>query len=77
MLSPWVVGKRHYPVARAVRETLAQYEDLKDLIALHGMEKRLREDQRTVNWARRLERFLTQPFSVIEQLNGRAARLVL
>ena len=76
MLSPRVVGERHYRVARAVRETLAQYEDLKDIIAMLGMEELSREDQRTVNRARRLERFLTQPFAVTEQFTGRTARAV-
>ncbi len=76
MLSPRFVGKRHYRVGRAVRETLAQYEDLKDIIAMLGMEELSREDQRTVNRARRLERFLTQPFAVTEQFTGRTARSV-
>jgi len=76
MLSPRVVGERHYRVAREVRETLAEYEDLKDIIAMLGMEELSREDQRVVNRARRLERFLTQPFTVTEQFTGRVARAV-
>ncbi|NBB87550.1 MAG: F0F1 ATP synthase subunit beta, partial [Bacteroidetes bacterium] len=56
--------------------TLAQYEDLKDIIAMLGMEELSREDQQTVNRARRLERFLTQPFAVTEQFTGREARAV-
>jgi F-type H+-transporting ATPase subunit beta len=76
MLSPRVVGERHYRVARAVRETLSQYEDLKDIIAMLGMEELSREDQQTVNRARRLERFLTQPFAVTEAFTGREARAV-
>ena len=76
MLSPRVVGERHYRVARAVRETLSQYEDLKDIIAMLGMEELSREDQQTVNRARRLERFLTQPFAVTEAFTGREAQAV-
>jgi F-type H+-transporting ATPase subunit beta len=76
MLSPRIVGQRHYRVARAVRETLAAYEELKDIIAMLGMEELSRDDQQTVNRARRLERFLTQPFAVTEQFTGQAARAV-
>jgi F-type H+-transporting ATPase subunit beta len=78
MLSPRIAGERHYRVARAVRETLAQYEDLKDIIAMLGMEELSRNDQRTVHRARRLERFLTQPFVVTEpftNLEGRSVSL--
>ena len=73
MLSPRVVGKRHYRVARSVRETLAAYEELKDIIAMLGLEELSRADQRTVNRARRLERFLTQPFAVTTTFTGPAA----
>ena len=76
MLTPHIVGERHYRVARTVRETLAEYEDLKDIIAMLGMEELSRPDQRTVNRARRLERFLTQPFAVTEQFTGRTAEAV-
>jgi F-type H+-transporting ATPase subunit beta len=76
MLSPRGVGDRHYRVAREVRETLAEYEELKDIIAMLGMEELSRDDQRTVRRARRLERFLTQPFAVTEQFTGRQARAV-
>jgi F-type H+-transporting ATPase subunit beta len=64
MLTPHVVGERHYRVAREVRETLASYEELKDIIAMLGMDELSREDQKVVARARRLERFLTQPFAV-------------
>jgi F-type H+-transporting ATPase subunit beta len=70
MLVPHVVGERHYRVARAVQEALAGYEDLKDIIAMLGMEELSRNDQRTVNRARRLERYLTQPFHTTEQFTG-------
>lgn len=76
MLTPVRVGKRHYRVAREVRETLAAYEELKDIIAMLGMEELSREDQMIVNRARRLERFLTQPFYVTEQFTGYPGKLV-
>ena len=76
MLTPTVVGKRHYRVAQAVRGTLAEYEDLKDIISMLGMEELSREDRATVSKARRLERFLTQPFFTTEQFTGHNGRLV-
>jgi F-type H+-transporting ATPase subunit beta len=76
MLAPPVVGERHYNLARQVRETLASYEELQDVIAMLGMEELSQEDQRTVNRARRLQRFLTQPFSVTEQFTGHDGRVV-
>jgi F-type H+/Na+-transporting ATPase subunit beta len=76
MLAPPIVGDRHYRVARRVRETLAGYEDLQDVIAMLGMEELSQQDQRTVNRARRLLRFLTQPFFVTEQFTGHEGRLV-
>ncbi len=76
MLLPQVVGERHYRVARDVRSTLAGYEELKDIIAMLGLEELSREDRRTVNRARRLERFLTQPFFTTEQFTGYEGRTV-
>jgi F-type H+-transporting ATPase subunit beta len=76
MLTPTVVGERHYRVAQAVRSTLAEYEDLKDIISMLGMEELSRDDRATVSKARRLERFLTQPFFTTEQFTGKAGRLV-
>ena len=76
MLSPQIVGERHYRVARAVRNTLAEYEGLKDIIAMLGMEELSAEDKRTVNRARRLERFLTQPFFVTEEFTGNEGKMV-
>ena len=70
------VGKRHYSIARAVRQTLASYEDLKDIIAMLGLEELSIADRRTVARARRLERFLTQPFFTTEHFTGKAGRLV-
>jgi F-type H+/Na+-transporting ATPase subunit beta len=76
MLVPHVVGERHYRIAREVRRTLANYEELKDIIAMLGLEELSREDRRTVNRARRLERFLTQPFVTTEQFTGMEGRIV-
>ncbi len=76
MLMPHIVGRRHYNIARAIRETLAGYEELKDVIAMLGLEELSREDRRTVNRARRLERYLTQPFYTTEQFTGHAGRMV-
>ncbi|SER57312.1 F-type H+-transporting ATPase subunit beta [Nitrosomonas sp. Nm51] len=76
MLTPTVVGKRHYRTAQRVRSTLAEYEDLKDIIAMLGIEELSREDRMTVNKARRLERFLTQPFYATEQFTGQAGKRV-
>ena len=76
MLSPIVVGERHDRVARDVRRTLAQYEELKDIIAMLGLEELSREDRRIVNRARRLERFLTQPFQTTGQFTGHEGRIV-
>ncbi len=76
MLTPPLVGERHYRVARSVRETLAAYEELKDVIAMLGLEELSREDQRRVHRARRLERFLTQPFFTTGQFTGREGKMV-
>lgn len=67
MAAPTVIGERHYNIAQNIRQTLAQYEELKDIIAMLGQEQLSREDQKTVNRSRRLERFLTQPFYTTEQ----------
>ncbi len=76
MLAPRVVGRRHYDVAREARRTLAAYEDLKDIISMLGLEELSREDRKIVERARRLERFLTQPFFTTEAFTGMEGRLV-
>lgn len=76
MLTPGVVGQRHYDIARAVRRTLADYEDLRDIIAMLGLEELSAADRATVARARRLERFLTQPFFTTEAFTGAKGRLV-
>ena len=76
MVTPPVVGQRHYRVAQEVRKTLEGYEELKDIVAMLGLEELSQDDRRTVHRARRLERFLTQPFFVTGQFSGKAGRLV-
>jgi F-type H+-transporting ATPase subunit beta len=76
LLSPQVVGARHYRIAQEIRRTLAGYEELKDIIAMLGLEELSQDDRRTVYRARRLERFLTQPFFVTEQFTNQPGRLV-
>ncbi len=76
MLTPTAVGERHYTIAREIRRTLAEYEGLKDIIAMLGMEELSEDDKLVVNRARRLERFLTQPFFVTEQFTGQEGRAV-
>jgi F-type H+-transporting ATPase subunit beta len=76
MLAPSIVGERHYRIAKQVRETLAHYDELRDIIAMLGQEELSTEDQAVVNRARRLERFLTQPFEVTRRFTGIEGRLV-
>jgi F-type H+-transporting ATPase subunit beta len=76
MLNARIVGHRHYNTAREVKRTLATYEELKDIIAMLGIEEISREDRKTVYRARRLERFLTQPFFTTQQFTGLEGRLV-
>lgn len=76
MLSPLLVGERHYRIALEIRKTLAEYEELKDIIAMLGLEELSREDQKKVNRARRLERFLTQPFFTTEQFTGMEGKIL-
>lgn len=76
MLSPQIVGTRHYRIAQDIRKNLAEYEELKDIIAMLGLEELSQDDRNTVFRARRLERFLTQPFYVTEQFTGLEGKLV-
>jgi len=76
MATPGIVGERHYQLAQEIRRTFAQYEDLKDIIAMLGMEQLSPEDRKAVGRARRLERFLTQPFFATEQFSGIKGKLV-
>jgi F-type H+-transporting ATPase subunit beta len=70
MATPRIVGERHYRLAQQIRKTLANYEQLKDIIAMLGMEQLSPDDRAVVGRARRLERFLTQPFFATEQFSG-------
>ncbi|MBF8437393.1 F0F1 ATP synthase subunit beta [Halanaerobiaceae bacterium Z-7014] len=70
ILEPRIIGQEHYDVARQVQEILQQYNDLQDIIAILGMEELSEEDKVVVNRARRLERFLSQPFFVAEQFTN-------
>ncbi|MBC7700514.1 F0F1 ATP synthase subunit beta [Aquabacterium sp.] len=76
MATPGIVGERHYALAQEIRRTLAQYAQLKDIIAMLGLEQLSPQDRSVVTRARRLERFLTQPFFTTEQFTGHAGKLV-
>lgn len=76
MLVPHIVGERHYRVAQEMRKTLADYEELKDIIAMLGLEELSSDDRSTVRRARQLERFLTQPFFTTEQFTSYTGKLV-
>lgn len=76
MLNAAIVGAHHYRIARDVRHALAEYEELKDIIAMLGLEELSEKDRRTVQRARRLERFLTQPFFTTEAFTGRSGAQV-
>ncbi|MEX2605946.1 MAG: F0F1 ATP synthase subunit beta [Kiritimatiellia bacterium] len=70
ILAPEVIGDEHYAVARGVQEILQKYKELQDIIAILGMEELSEEDRLTVNRARKVQRFLSQPFHVAEQFTG-------
>jgi F-type H+-transporting ATPase subunit beta len=76
MAMPSIVGERHYSVAREIRRTFGQYAELKDIIAMLGLEQLSPDDRKVVFRARRLERFLTQPFFATEQFTGIKGKLV-
>lgn len=76
LLSPRIVGEEHYAVARQVQEVLQHYKDLQDIIAILGLDELSDEDRVTVNRARRIQRFLSQPFFVAENFTGMPGRFV-
>ncbi len=76
ILSPEVVGKEHYETARAVQSILQRYKELQDIIAIMGMDELSEEDKMTVNRARKVQRFLSQPFHVAEQFTGYQGKYV-
>jgi len=76
ILSPDVVGQEHYQTARDVQQMLQRYKELQDIIAIMGMDELSDEDKLTVNRARKVQRFLSQPFSVAEQFTGMEGKYV-
>jgi F-type H+/Na+-transporting ATPase subunit beta len=76
LLSPQIVGQEHYEVAMQVKSTLARYEDLQDVIAILGMDELSETDQKTVLRARRIQRFLSQPFFSAEEFTGDSGSFV-
>jgi len=76
ILDPLVVGQEHYGVAREVQETLQRYKDLQDIIAILGMDELSEEDKLTVARARKIQRFLSQPFEVAKQFTGNPGKYV-
>ncbi len=76
ILDPHVVGEEHYRVARMVQTVLQRYKDLQDIIAILGMDELSEDDRLTVSRARKLQRFLSQPFTVAEQFTGLKGRFV-
>ncbi len=76
ILDPSIVGEKHYQVARAVQKVLQRYKDLQDIIAILGMEELTDEDKLTVLRARKIQKFLSQPFFVAEQFTGKPGKYV-
>jgi F-type H+-transporting ATPase subunit beta len=76
ILSPEIVGREHYDTAQQVKELLQRYQELLDIIAILGMDELSEEDKLVVHRARRVQRFLSQPFHVAEQFTGRPGALV-
>ena len=76
ILTPEVVGRDHYETARAVQQILQRYKELQDIIAIMGMDELSEEDKRIVNRARKVQRFLSQPFEVAEQFTGYQGKYV-
>ena len=76
ILSPDIVGTEHYETARAVQRVLQRYKELQDIIAIMGMDELSEEDKLTVSRARKVQRFLSQSFSVAEQFTGMAGQYV-
>lgn len=76
ILDPRIVGEEHYNTARKVQEMLQRYKELQDIIAILGMDELSEEDKETVNRARKVQKFLSQPFFVAEQFSGIPGRYV-
>jgi F-type H+-transporting ATPase subunit beta len=76
VLEPRIVGQEHYDTARAVQSTLQKYKSLQDIIAILGMDELSEEDKLTVSRARKIQRFLSQPFHVAEVFTGIPGKFV-
>ena len=76
ILDPQIVGERHYQVARRVQQVLQRYKELQDIIAILGMDELSDDDKLTVARARKVQRFLSQPFHVAEQFTGSPGKYV-
>jgi F-type H+-transporting ATPase subunit beta len=76
ILDPQIVGERHYKVARGVQRVLQRYKDLQDIIAILGMDELSEDDKKTVTRARKVQKFLSQPFHVAEVFTGNAGKYV-
>ena len=76
ILAPEIVGEEHYRVARRVQEILQKYKEIQDIIAILGMEELSEEDKLTVSRARKIQRFLSQPFHVAEKFTGNKGKYV-
>ena len=76
MLQPWIVGEEHYTCAQNVKETLQRYKELQDIIAILGLDELSEEDRQVVARARKIERFLSQPFFVAEVFTGSPGKYV-
>jgi F-type H+/Na+-transporting ATPase subunit beta len=76
MLQPWIVGEAHYDCAQNVKETLQRYKELQDIIAILGLDELSEEDRQVVARARKIERFLSQPFFVAEVFTGSPGKYV-
>jgi F-type H+-transporting ATPase subunit beta len=76
MLQPWIVGDQHYQCAQNVKQTLQRYKELQDIIAILGLDELSEEDRLIVARARKIERFLSQPFFVAEVFTGSPGKYV-
>jgi F-type H+-transporting ATPase subunit beta len=76
MLQPWILGDDHYDTAQGVKQTLQRYKELQDIIAILGLDELSEEDRLTVARARKVERFLSQPFFVAEVFTGSPGKYV-
>ena len=76
ILDPRIIGDEHYNTARAVKQILQRYKDLQDIIAILGIDELSEEDKLTVTRARKIQKFLSQPFFVAEQFTGRKGKYV-